>query len=158
MWKSEFNKRQVSPVDIRWRLMNRDEKGVIYHPRRNPSANILHPFPGFVQRTVFRSNFLSSAQDVERLTRHFDTRYITPISFIYLYYVYSICVSKLVDPGRFPFVSGARPYITTTSFIKLIFFKKSHLHYLERLLSLASRKSARGENEKFIWHSRLRWI
>lgn len=35
----------------------------------------------------------------------------------------------------------------TAFFIKLIFFKKSHLRYLERLLSLASRKSALGERK-----------
>lgn len=90
-------------------------------------------------------NFLR-AKVVERLTRHFDTQYITLILFIYLYYVYNICVSKLVDPGEFPFSRhGAIHH--TTFFIKLIFFKKSHLRYLERLLSLATRKSARGERK-----------
>lgn len=80
------------------------------------------------------------------LAGHFDIQYITSIPFIYLYYVYNICVSKLVDPGRFP--SPTREAIHhTTFFIKLIFFKKSHLRYLERLLSLATRKSTREERK-----------
>jgi hypothetical protein len=49
-------------------------------------------------------------------------------------------------PVGFPSVGRAAIH-HTTSFIKLIFFKKSHLRYLERLLSLASRKSARGEGK-----------
>lgn len=104
----------------------------------NSSARILRRF-------VFR-NFVSSTAAVERLSRDILTPSTSrPFpSSTYITYTISVYRSWLILVGSLP---QHEVIHHTTFFIKLIFFKKSHLRYLERLLSLATRKSARGERK-----------
>lgn len=90
-------------------------------------------------------NFFS-VKAVERLTRHILTSSTSRLFFSSTYITYTISVyrSWLIPVSSLP---HHRAIHHTTFFIKLIFFKKSHLRYLKRLLSLATRKSARGERK-----------
>lgn len=96
--------------------------------------------------------------------------YIEAIPFICLYYTYNIWVSKSVDPGNFSpqAARGGDAIHHTFFFIKLIFFKKSHLSLLsERWRGVAplaqelgrnsgGRKSASPRRKNSLGSSRIR--